>query len=309
IDARIVAGGIKGGNALKITSPFVADAGMGMSVAVKPNTRYRLGGMIRTEGFQNQGGRGVMLNVHGLATTNGIHGTRDWAAVSCEFNSENQSEILVHCLIGGFGGGTGTAWFDELFLHETARSGDTGANIAAVVQHFITSGPADARAALASALASRTDENSRALLASLRTGPVVTAEIVRVRKYPPDPATRARGLAVYNRTCIACHGPDGKGVPGAFPPLDGTDWVTGDPSVPARIILGGLQGPIEVSGQKYENVMPPHTDLNDTETADVITYIRQSWSNDASGVSADSIKQIRAKHANRNQPWTAAELK
>jgi mono/diheme cytochrome c family protein len=248
-----------------------------------------------------------MINVHGLGSTEGVSGTRDWTSLSYEFTTGgSQHEILVHCHVGGYGGGTGTAWFDDLFLFEIT-AGDAGGTVAAVIQHFVTSGPAAAKAVLATALTSRTDGNSKKLLASLQAGPVVAEKIVR--KHAPDPATHTRGLEVYNRTCIACHGPDGKGVPGAFPPLDGTDWVTGDPSVPARIILGGLQGPIEVSGQKYENVMPPHTDLKDAEIANVITYIRQSWSNDASGVNADSIKQTRAKHAGRTQPWTAAELK
>jgi mono/diheme cytochrome c family protein len=82
-----------------------------------------------------------------------------------------------------------------------------------------------------------------------------------------------RGMAVYGRTCIACHGPEGKGVPGAFPPLDGSPWATGDPTVPARILLLGLQGPIEVAGQKFENIMPPLTDLKDAEIADVLTPV------------------------------------
>lgn len=130
-----------------------------------------------------------------------------------------------------------------------------------------------------------------------------------VRKNAPEPAVHKRGLAVYNRTCVACHGADGKGVPGAFPSLDGADWATGDPSVPVRIILAGLQGPIEVSGQKYNNIMPPHTDLKDAEIADVLTYVRQTWSNDATPVAEDFVKQNRKKYANRKTPWTAGELR
>ncbi len=130
-----------------------------------------------------------------------------------------------------------------------------------------------------------------------------------VRKNPPVPAVHERGLTVYSRTCIACHGTDGKGVPGAFPPLDGSSWAVGDPSIPIRILLAGLQGPIEVSGQKFSNAMPPHTDLKDAEISDVLTYVRQSWSNDATPVSEDFIKQTRAKFASRTTPLTAPELK
>jgi mono/diheme cytochrome c family protein len=302
----IVPGGKDGGNALKINTPFVADAGAGMSIAVKPSTRYRLGGMIRTEKFENRGGRGAMLNIHGLGATDAVSGTREWTAVSYEFDSGSQTEILVHCLVGAYGGGTGTAWFDDLYLHEIG-SGDIGASIATASQHFTAKGSPELRAALAAKLATRTDDFAKNLVAALRTGPAVAVEVVRKNK--PDPAVHERGLAVYSRTCIACHGPDGKGVPGAFPPLDGASWVTGDPTVPARIILGGLQGPIEVNGQKFQNVMPPHTDLKDGEIADVITYVRQTWSNDASPVAESLVKETRAKFSGRTQPWTADELK
>jgi putative membrane-bound dehydrogenase-like protein len=307
IDISIVPGGKNDGNALKIISPFVADAGVGATFSINPNTRYRLGGIIRTENFENRGGRGAMLNVHGIdAATEGISGTRDWTPVSCEFDSGNRTEILVHCLIGGFGGGTGTAWFDDLYLYET-NSGDAGAGIAAVAQHFASKGDPAARKALADALASRTDDFSKNLFTSLNSGPAAT--VATIRKNKPDPAVHARGLEIYGRTCVACHGPDGKGVPGAFPPLDGADWVTGDVTVPIRIVLGGLQGPIEVNGQKYANIMPPHTDLKDGEIADVLTYIRQTWSNDAIPASEATVKATRAKYSNRTQPWTAAELK
>ena len=306
IDMSIVPGGKDGGNALKINTPFVADAGAGMLIPVKPNTRYRLGGMIRTDKFENRGGRGAMLNIHGLGATDAVSGTRDWTAVSYEFDSGSQTEILVHCLVGAYGGGIGTAWFDDLYLHEIG-SGDIGASIATATQHFTTKGSPELRAALAAKLATRTDDFAKNLVAALRTGPAVAVEVVRKNK--PDPAVHERGLAVYSRTCIACHGPDGKGVPGAFPPLDGASWVTGDPTVPARIILGGLQGPIEVNGQKFQNVMPPHTDLKDGEIADVITYVRQTWSNDASPVAESLVKETRAKFSGRAQPWTADELK
>ena len=79
--------------------------------------------------------------------------------------------------------------------------------------------------------------------------------------------------------------------------------------MPIRILLGGLQGPIEVNGQKYNNLMPPHIDLKDQEISDVLTFVRQTWSNDAPAVSESLVKETRAKHAGRNKPWTADELK
>lgn len=49
--------------------------------------------------------------------------------------------------------------------------------------------------------------------------------------------------------------------------------------------------------------------IKDAEIADVLTCVRQSWSNDTTPVSEDFVKQTRAKFSGRNAPWTAAELK
>ncbi|RYD38753.1 MAG: cytochrome c, partial [Verrucomicrobiaceae bacterium] len=226
----------------------------------------------------NKGGRGAMFNIHGGEASNGVSGTADWKEFSIEFDSGSNSEALLHCLFGGYGGGTGTAYYDDLYLHALG-SGDISGAIDAVAKFHASAG----------------------------APPVAAKEIVR--KHKPDPAVHERGLAVYSLTCIACHGPDGKGVPGAFPPLDNSEYVTGDPSVPARVVLLGLQGPIEVAGQKFESIMPPHTDLNDAQIADVLTYVRQNWSNDAPAVTAEMVKQTRAKWGNHGKPLTAAELK
>lgn len=247
-----------------------------------------------------------MFNVHGLNSSQGLSGTTNWKENSMEFDSGNQTEVLIHRLFGGYGGGVGTAWYDDVYLYEI-DSGDIAASIGAVAGHFSASADPAARKALAAALAPHTNAFAKDLIVALGAAPVEVKALVR--KYAPDPAVHERGLAVYNRTCIACHGPEGKGVPGAFPPLDGSSWVTGDPTIPARIILSGLQGPIEVSGQKFENIMPPHADLKDGEIADVITYIRQSWSNDATSVSKETVTQTRAASAARGKPWTASELK
>jgi len=271
-------GGRNGGTALKITSTSPADVGAGVEISVTPNTRYRFGGWIRTEDLKNTGGRGALFNQHGGPASEALAGTRDWREFSVEFDSENRSKVLLHCLFGGHGGGTGTAFYDDLYLQPLGVGGVDSLLTAVAKYHAESKNPVD---------------------------PVKEM----VRKNRPDPAVHERGAAVYARTCIACHGPDGKGVPGAFPPLDGADWAVGDPSIPVRIVLAGLQGVIEVSGQKFNNIMPPHTDLKDAEIADVLSYVRQSWSNDAAAVREDLVTQTRAKFSSRSLPWTAAELK
>ena len=85
-----------------------------------------------------------------------------------------------------------------------------------------------------------------------------------------------KGLA-----CNTCHQDNGKGVPGAFPPLAGQKDHMGDCAKHAGIVINGLQGEIEVDGVTYNGVMTPQGDLlTDLEIAAVITYERFSWGND-----------------------------
>ncbi|MEO8614748.1 MAG: PVC-type heme-binding CxxCH protein, partial [Luteolibacter sp.] len=194
-----------------------------------------------------------------------------------------------------------------LAASSTAVPGDIAGPIDAVATWFANKGDAVARGIVATALASRSDDFSKQVLARLKSGPI--AEKVIVKSNKPDPAVHERGAMVYARTCVACHGPEGKGVPNAFPPLDGSEWIAADPAITTRIVLNGLQGPVEAAGQTVISLMPPLIDLKDQEIADVLTYVRQSWSNDSSSVTAESIKQTRAGSTTRVTPWTAAELK
>lgn len=119
---------------------------------------------------------------------------------------------------------------------------------------------------------------------------------------------RTDGERVYN-TCASCHQSDGKGTPGSFPPLDGSEWVTGDAELPIRIVLHGLEGPIEVAGEEYDNNMPQQGEqLSDQEIAAVLTYVRTSWSNDAGAVEPSQVEQVREETADRDAPWTASDL-
>jgi cytochrome c oxidase subunit 2 len=78
----------------------------------------------------------------------------------------------------------------------------------------------------------------------------------------------ARGEKVYGANCAACHQATGKGVPGAFPALDGSMVVTGNQDGQIDMLLNG------------KNAMPAwKATLSDTEIAAVITYTRNSWGN------------------------------
>ncbi|MGH1384589.1 PQQ-dependent sugar dehydrogenase [Kordia sp.] len=87
-----------------------------------------------------------------------------------------------------------------------------------------------------------------------------------------------KGKAVYNNVCAQCHLPSGKGVPSAFPPLAGSDWLKDKTVESIRSIKYGLKGEILVNGKKYNGVMLP-LGLTDKQIADVMNYTSNSWGN------------------------------
>ncbi len=118
----------------------------------------------------------------------------------------------------------------------------------------------------------------------------------------------AVGEQKYNQICASCHQATGQGVEGNFPPLAGSEWVTGDPQVPIAIVLHGLQGEIQVAGKTYNGAMQPWSMMPDEDIAAILTYVRQAWGNSAGPVTADQVKAVRDK-AGARAAWTAEELK
>ena len=109
--------------------------------------------------------------------------------------------------------------------------------------------------------------------------------------------------------CAACHQPNGRGITGAYPPLAGSSWVLEDPRRPIRIALHGLQGDISVDGVGYRGAMAPlGALLDDEELADLLTYVRNAWGNQADAVSAEQVALERNANAGRRSQWTASEL-
>jgi mono/diheme cytochrome c family protein len=110
-------------------------------------------------------------------------------------------------------------------------------------------------------------------------------------------ASLLRGKKVYETICIACHQADAMGVPRMNPPLIKTPWVLGDKKRLIQIVLKGLPGgTIEIDGDVFNNPMPPQeTLLNDQQVADVLTYVRISFGNKASAVTAAEVKSTRSK--------------
>jgi glucose/arabinose dehydrogenase/mono/diheme cytochrome c family protein len=105
----------------------------------------------------------------------------------------------------------------------------------------------------------------------------------------------AGGEKIFTLYCATCHQRDGKGASGRFPPLAGTEWVTGDKERLINIVLKGLDGSIVVNGETYINAMPQHGFLSDQEVANVLTYIRQNFGNKASEITATDVREVRDK--------------
>ncbi|MEO1414341.1 MAG: cytochrome c [Bacteroidota bacterium] len=103
------------------------------------------------------------------------------------------------------------------------------------------------------------------------------------------------GEKVYKMNCLVCHQKNGKGNLGLYPPLAGTDWVTGDKERLIGVLLNGMQGEIEVNGETYNNVMASYATLKDEEIAAVLTYIRSNFGNEASAVTAAEVAAVRSK--------------
>ena len=120
-----------------------------------------------------------------------------------------------------------------------------------------------------------------------------------------------RGKKVYSANCATCHQANGEGVAGQYPPLAGSEWVTGSTKRLGMIILKGAEGPMTVKGAQYGSaVMQPwEKTLNDQKIADVMTYIRQEWGNQAGSVAPEGIAALRKELAGRAGSYREPELK
>jgi len=134
--------------------------------------------------------------------------------------------------------------------------------------------------------------------------------------YRPSPANTANhpdepmdGWQVYTASCASCHQPDGMGVKDKFPPLAGSEWVTGPATRLIALSLDGVTGPQNVGGVEYRGIMPAWgSALTDSQLAAALTYARQTWGNAAPPVSAMDVYKVRITTAARKTFWTSSEL-
>lgn len=134
-------------------------------------------------------------------------------------------------------------------------------------------------------------------------------QVLLSKKYP-------KGAEFYNTICQTCHGPDGNGVQGLAPPLNQSEWVTGRKDILTSIVLFGLTGPVTVANRLYQAPeisadMPGigyDPGISNDQIAEMLSYIRKSWQNNADPVSVEEVEQIRKKFAGREKAFTIKEL-
>lgn len=118
------------------------------------------------------------------------------------------------------------------------------------------------------------------------------------------------GRANYKVVCLPCHQESGLGSVGLAPPLAGSEWVNAaGPNRLIRMVQTGITGPIKVKETEWNLVMPAMgATLDDKQLAAVLYYIRKSWGNTASKVTAEQVKKVRAELGGRADAHTAEEV-
>ncbi len=103
----------------------------------------------------------------------------------------------------------------------------------------------------------------------------------------------AAGKAHFTGTCSVCHQDSGLGIPSVFPPLAKSDFLAKDPQAAIHYVLNGLTGKVTVNGTEYNSVMPPMSQLNNDEIANILTYVFNSWGNKDGRVTAEQVDKVR----------------
>lgn len=107
-------------------------------------------------------------------------------------------------------------------------------------------------------------------------------------------AAMSNGQSIFETNCSTCHGSNGTGQPGVFPPLAGNKQIlVKDPTPIIKIVLNGLNVPKEIEGKQYNGGMPSWKLLKDADIAAVLTYVRNSWGNKAPAVTEKEVAAAR----------------
>ncbi|MBI1840265.1 MAG: PQQ-dependent sugar dehydrogenase [Verrucomicrobia bacterium] len=146
-------------------------------------------------------------------------------------------------------------------------------------------------------IALRRTLNSLSLAALVAAGPTNAAEPASTSTAAtesPTAETMERGRQVYAQNCFICHQLNGQGLPGTYPPLAGSDYLMADIERSIRAVLEGLSGEIRVNNKRYAGAMQPAL-LRDEAIADVLTFVRNSWTNRGDVVTPQQVAAARLK--------------
>lgn len=125
-----------------------------------------------------------------------------------------------------------------------------------------------------------------------------------------------QGVQVFQTICQTCHGADGNGITSLAPPLNNSEWVTGEKNKLIGIVLFGLSGPVKVHNKLYKapeinGDMPglaSNKEFTDEDIAQVLSYIRKSWNNNAGSISKEEVSKIRQQFKGRQNTFSMEEL-
>jgi len=109
-----------------------------------------------------------------------------------------------------------------------------------------------------------------------------------------DPAATKypNGAKIYTTKCLACHQANGMGIPNAFPPLKGSDYLFTDKKRAVKQVLNGSHEDMTVNGAVYNLPMPFQVDTHQ-DAVDVINYVLNAWGNDGGTIKIEDVKDIK----------------
>ncbi|MBG8553892.1 c-type cytochrome [Hymenobacter guriensis] len=87
------------------------------------------------------------------------------------------------------------------------------------------------------------------------------------------------GARLYQSHCASCHGEQGEGLRRLIPPVAASDYVTRHRATLPCLVRKGQRGPVVVNGVEYNQVMPGHPDLTDSQIANLLNFVQQNWGN------------------------------
>jgi len=108
----------------------------------------------------------------------------------------------------------------------------------------------------------------------------------------PADAKFPNGAKIYKAKCVACHQLTGMGIPNAFPPLKGSDYLMADKKRAVKQVLNGSHEPMTVNGAVYNLPMPFQVDTHQ-DAVDVINYVLNAWGNKGGTITLEEVKDIK----------------